>query len=193
MSHDDDSPRPDWAEGLTEKEWLYCDEYLRTLSRAKAYAAIRSAVADPKYDYQSGYRYSQRPNVRKAIDKALTDRGVSRPYLMDRLASIIDADIKDFFEKDGRTLKNFAAMDENSRFAIVETTFDKFGNRGVKLADKLRAIEIIGKLLNLFTNKVEMSGPDGGPIEVSPGERLAEQLEALRQKLEAEDGGAEPA
>ena len=33
-----------------------------------------------------------------------------------------------------------------------------------KLADKIRSLELLGKYLKLFTDKVELGGPDGGPM-----------------------------
>lgn len=35
----------------------------------------------------------------------------------------------------------------------------------VKTNDKLKALELMGKYLGMFTDKVEMTGKDGGPIE----------------------------
>jgi phage terminase small subunit len=44
---------------------------------------------------------------------------------------------------------------------IVKTRF--------KLADKRRPLVDLGKHLGLFREKVEHSGPDGGPVEVQAG------------------------
>jgi phage terminase small subunit len=58
----------------------------------------------------------------------------------------------------------------------------------IKLHDKVKALELIGDHLGMFTKKLEMTGKDGGPIEVSaltPEERktrIAELMVKMQDK-----------
>lgn len=54
----------------------------------------------------------------------------------------------------------------DQRAAIQEISEAESGVR-VRMHDKARALELLGKHLGLFPTRVEMSGPDGGPIQVA--------------------------
>lgn len=184
----EESLRPEWAKGLSDQEWVFVDEYLRTFHIGRAYAATKPISL--KYRDQSAYRFAQRPAVRTAIEKALADRGVGRGYVVDRLVDFIDADIADLYEKDGLTLKNVHEMDAAARFAINGIEFDKFGRRSAKLSDKLAALRIFVDVLGLTKQKVEVSGPDGGPVEleIDPVEALLARSRELKKKI-SDSGG----
>lgn len=61
-----------------------------------------------------------------------------------------------------------------------------------ELSSKVRALELIGKYHRLFTEKVEHSGPNGGPLQVIDLSRLSDEeladLERISDKLAAAAG-----
>jgi hypothetical protein len=188
----DDQKRPEWAVELNDREWIFVDEYLRTFNKAKAFRALppmRSDAANPDYDSQCGYRFYNRPIVRKAIKRALAERGVGQDYLVDRLVQIIDVDITKLYEADGVTPKNIHDIDSETLAVIAGIEFDKFGRAILKLESKLAALKMFDAALGISKHRMEVSGPDGAPVEVSPGEMLADRLEQLRQKLSNEEPG----
>lgn len=60
----------------------------------------------------------------------------------------------------------------------------------IEMHDKVGALQKIGDHLGMFRQKVEVSGPDGGPVEVhddmAAAARIAAILEAARQRRDAE-------
>lgn len=106
----------------------------------------------------------------KAYELALKDR---QEWLFERtmqeLMAIATHDIKDIFDEDGR-LKPIEQWPDATRAAVagfeVEELYASKGsdrvqsgwNKKVKLADKLRALELIGRNLGAWKDKVEHSG-----------------------------------
>lgn len=67
----------------------------------------------------------------------------------------------------------------------TETRFERDGEEStpvvktkLKLSDKRGSLELLGKHLGLFKERVEHSGPDGGPIDISDTE-AARRIAAL--------------
>ena len=76
------------------------------------------------------------------------------------------------FNDDG-SVKRIQDMDENTRMAIAGFEVTELpGGRGVtkkfKLADKGANLERLGRYHKLFTDKSELSGPGGGPLQLQP-------------------------
>lgn len=105
-------------------------------------------------------------------------------HLNDRLLSgirdITEVDIRQMYDDFGNLLPVKELPDDVVRaIASVETHFTEDGTmvRKLKLNDRLRGYDSLGKLLGAYKDRVEVSGPRGGPIEtkdVSP-------LEAARR------------
>ena len=58
----------------------------------------------------------------------------------------------------------------------------------IKLHDRTRAAELVGKHLRLFAEKLELSGPDNGPVQLDDGQaaaRLAKLLGMAQARKEA--------
>ena len=47
---------------------------------------------------------------------------------------------------------------------VSETTSQNGGSLRLKIHDKVRALELLGKHLGMFTEKRELSGPNGTPL-----------------------------
>ena len=88
---------------------------------------------------------------------------------------------------DGDPVLNFAKLTRNQAAALVEVTVEDFLDgrsedarevRKVKfkLADKRGALDLLGKHLGLFRDRVEHTGKDGGPMEV----KQVSDIEAAR-------------
>ena len=88
---------------------------------------------------------------------------------------------------DGDPVLNFAELSRDQAAALVEVTVEDFlDGRGedarevrkvkFKLADKRGALDLLGKHLGLFRDRVEHIGKDGGPMEV----KQVSDIEAAR-------------
>lgn len=79
--------------------------------------------------------------------------------------------ISEVFVKDTRLLSPAA----RALYAGVKTTKDGIE---IKLHPKDKALELVGRHIGMFPSKVELTGKDGGPVEVNDSDRVA-KLHAL--------------
>jgi Terminase small subunit len=97
---------------------------------------------------------------------------ITADRVLQGLAAIAFADPRKLFSPDGR-LKPLDEIDDDTRAALViEATqgTDADGNptftRKVKFAEKLRALEMLGKHLGLFRDRLEIAGSAENPIQI---------------------------
>lgn len=160
---------------LTDKQAAFVRFYLISLSATDA--ALKAGYSE-KNPGESGYALLQKPSIRLAIKKAKEARAkrleISAENVLRELARIGFADIKhtSVWDPDiGLIVKPSDEIDEDTSAAISEITESKTvikGKRGdgdqvnttlkVKLHDKVKALDLIGRHVGLFKE----SGRDGG-------------------------------
>jgi phage terminase small subunit len=99
--------------------------------------------------------------------------------VLEELSKLGRANMADYMKigPDGDPVLNFAELSRDQAAALVEVTVEDFlDGRGedarevrkvkFKLADKRGALDLLGKHLGLFRDRVEHTGKDGGPMEV---------------------------
>src|SRR5258706_4286631 len=104
---------------------------------------------------------------------------VEATRVLDELAKLAFANMADYMRvgADGDPVLDFSKLTRDQAAALVEVTVEDYlDGRGddarqvrkvkFKLADKRGALVDLGKHLGLFKERVEHSGPDGGPVEV---------------------------
>lgn len=149
---------------MTEKQKRFCEEYLIDLNATQA--AIRAG-----YSVDSagaiGAENLKKPQIRARTDKAIAEQskrtGVNADRVVRELARVAFVNPSDVIDMDSATLKADATDDDTAAVASVKVktipTADGQGvEREIKMADKLKALELLGKHLGMFTDKVEHSG-----------------------------------
>lgn len=181
---------------LTNKQRRFVDEYLVDLNATQA--AIRAGYSK-KTAASIGQENLRKPDIAKAIQEAQAARSKRTEITQDRvlkeLAKIGFADIRkavrwggtqvEAGEDDdgnqmmvayhGLVLVAADDIDDDTAAAIAEVSEGREGLK-VKFHDKRGALVDIGRHLGMFKDKVEYSGPDGGPIELR-GRSLADFYE----------------
>ncbi|NLO46762.1 MAG: terminase small subunit [Clostridiales bacterium] len=155
---------------MTERQRLFIEEYMVDLNATQA--AIRAGYK-PSSAVSMGYKCLVNPSVRESIDKRLAEIakrcGGSRERVLRELGKIAfynpggGADIVDAV-----TGKNASAEDT----AVIAYLKVKSHTRGdeevvekeVKFADKLKALELLGKHYAMFQENVNVSGDVGVQI-----------------------------
>jgi len=148
---------------LTEQKKRFVDEYLKDLNITQA--AIRSGYS-PKAAYSTGQRVMKDDEVRALIESKMQKREkramVTQDMVIAELVSIGFYDVADFAEvKNNRVrLVDTAKIPKEKRAAIAGI---KEGRSGVevKLADKLKALELLGRHLGLFDGSGADTKPNG--------------------------------
>lgn len=93
--------------------------------------------------------------------------------VVDELRKIGFADITQVVSWTGNsiTIKNSAEIPSEIKACISEVseTPGKFGSTiKVKFHSKVPALELLGRYLKMFTDKVEVTGKDGEPVSIKP-------------------------
>lgn len=186
---------------LTPKQSRFCEEYLIDLNLTQA--ALRSGYGKTEGSAAvAGHQLLRNPKVQERINQLKEEQskrtGITADRVLQELGRIAFLDLSSAYDDKGN-LKILGDMDENTRRAITGIkVFEEFEGTGrertkigevreVKTADKVRALELIGKHLKLFTEKHEHSGPDGKPIEHKnlsdlPDDQLDARIQAMLAK-----------
>lgn len=138
---------------LTDKQAAFVREYLVDLNATQA--AIRAGYSE-RTASRIGPQLLGKTWVREAIEKAQAKRArrveVTQDYVLSNLVEVVE-----------RTMQRAPVLDRKGEQVTDEEgravwTFDAKGAN--------RALELLGKHLGIFTDKVkaEVSGPDGGPV-----------------------------
>ena len=142
---------------MTVKRHRFVAEYLVDLNATQA--AIRAGYAK-KGAKDQAYQLMQLPEVAEAIEKAMGERNkrlqVDADYVLQRLTEIDQLDLADIFDVDGK-LMPIRQWPLIWRQMVKEVDM-KTGK--VKFHDKLRALELIGKHVNVnaFREQVNHTG-----------------------------------
>ncbi len=159
---------------MTNKQKRFCEEYLIDLNATQA--AIRAGYS-PDSARQSGSDNMNNPYIRARIDKAIAEQskrtGVNADRVIRELAKIAFVNSDNVIDADTAKLKDDVTADDTAAISSVRVktipTADGEGvEREIKLADKTKALELLGKHLGIFTDKVEHSGTiDTGSRELA--------------------------
>lgn len=145
---------------LTAKQQRFCDEYLIDLNATQA--AIRAGYS-PDTAKEIGCENLTKPNIRAQIDKAMAERskrtGASADRVVMELAKIAFVNASDVINADDATLKDNAAPEDTAAIQSVKVkTFGEDGiEREIKMADKIKALELLGKHMGMFQNNVNLN------------------------------------
>ncbi|MCD8356269.1 MAG: terminase small subunit [Clostridia bacterium] len=149
---------------MTEKQKRFVEEYLIDLNATQA--AIRAGYS-PKTAEQEGYKLVQKSSVSEAIAKAKAERsrrtGISQDRVIQELAKVAFVNAADVINPADASVIRGAARDDLACIQAVKVkqmSGDKgdMTEREVKLADKLKALELLGKHLGLFEPKLDTGG-----------------------------------
>ena len=158
---------------LTQKQKLFIDEYLIDLNATQA--AIRAGYSPNNAD-KIGSELLGKTRVSDAIKTAMAERskrtGVNADRVVQELAKIATKviDPKTAMVREDALPEDTAAIQ-----SVKVKTFGEDGlEREIKMADKLKALELLGRHLGMFKDKMELSG--GLDTEKTKLDDLLEQM-----------------
>ena len=141
---------------LTEKQERFVEEYLVDLNATQA--AIRAGYS-PKRASEQAYQLLQKTTVQEAIQAKKREREwrtqITQDAVLRELAAIGFARSTDYAHINGDghvVLTPTAWLTEEQRIAIAGVKETQFGVE-VKMHDKIRALEMLGKHLGIFDAK----------------------------------------
>lgn len=146
---------------MTKKQKRFVEEYLIDLNATQA--AIRAGYS-PDTAKSIGSENLTKPDIQARIAKAMAERskrtGVNADRVVAELAKIAFVNAEDVIDAETATVKPNAAREDTAAIQSVKVkTFGEDGlEREIKMADKIKALELLGKHLGMFKDKVELSG-----------------------------------
>lgn len=164
--------KPKKPRKLTEKEKSFTREYI--IDKNGAGAAMRAGYSS-RVAKQQACTMLQRDIVRNEVDRLLRAQAARTEINGDRvikeIAKLAFSNIRPLFNSDG-VLKDISTLDDNVSASVssVESLeeYDGHGNqrvlvgntKKVKMWDKPKALEMLGRHLKLFTDIVERRDGD---------------------------------
>lgn len=153
---------------LTNKEKLFVRYYIETWFNATE-AARKAGYTDPTH---AGYELRKKPQIENAISKYINGL-IERSE--DKVASVIRSltirafySVSDIINSEGKLIHSDLSKYGELQQVIdgIETKINASNIKTVvvKLANKDKASEMLGKYLKMFTDKVELTGKDGEPL-----------------------------
>ncbi len=148
---------------MTEKQKIFADEYLIDLNATRAYRVAYPSVKKEEAAAVNGSKLLRNTKVATYIQERMKERQkrteITQDRVLEELAAIAFAKATDYAEvKEGQVIiKDTANLDEQQARAIAGIEEGKFGIK-VKLNDKEKALELLGRHLGMFKDKLEVSG-----------------------------------
>ena len=161
---------------LNPRQQRFCEEYLIDLNATQA--AIRAGYA-VKTATEQASRLLTNVNVSREIEKlqAIQSRrtGITADRVIRELAKIAFVDPDRIIDVSDGTVKPNTTPDDRAAIQGVKVKYSNSdtgysSEHEVKLYDKTKALELLGKHLGLFSDKVDLTIAQ--PIVISGGETL---------------------
>lgn len=149
---------------LTPKQKLFVDEYLIDLNATQA--AIRAGYSPNNAD-KIGSELLGKTRVSDAISKAMAERsrrtGINQDRILMELAKIALVNPANVVDFDEATILDSALPEDLAAVASVKVkrfpTKEGEGiEREIKFYDKTKALDLAGRHLGMFKDKLEVSG-----------------------------------
>ena len=138
---------------LTPKQQRFVEEYLIDLNATQA--AIRAGYSG-KTANEQGSRLLANVSISEAIAEAQNKRAerteITQDYVLTNIQKVIERCMQ------VQQVDNCLTQTEDGELAQAFM----FKEQGA-----LKGLELLGKHLGMFTEKVQHSGPDGGPVQVA--------------------------
>ena len=155
---------------LTPKQKLFADEYLIDLNATRAYKAAYKSVKKDETARTNGSRMLTNANVSKYIKERMNERSkrteITQDNFLKELATIAFAKVTDFvtIENGVVIVKDTKDIPKDSLPAIASI---KEGKNGIEVSfyNKDKSLELLGRHLGMFNDKIEVSGTINNPME----------------------------
>lgn len=183
---------------LTEKQKIFVNEYLVDLNATRAYKVAYPNVKKDDTAAVNGNRLLRNAKVKEYLNERMKEREkrteITQDKVLEELAAIafsngskyakvIEETVYDengevLLDSDGNIVKqkvvDLVLTDELSETDKKAIASIKKGRNGIEIStcDKVRALELLGKHLGMFKEKVEVSGNINNPYEELTTEQL---------------------
>jgi phage terminase small subunit len=160
---------------LTRKQQLFVNEYLIDLNATQA--AIRAGYSE-KTAVVIASENLTKPYIAAAIQEAMDKRAnrtqITADNVLNELAKLGFGNIKNLYTDTGQLIpihelppEISATITEVTERVITSEGESTVLERKYKVSDKRAALVDLGKHLKLFTDKTELTGAEGAPLDLT--------------------------
>jgi len=165
---------------MTDKQKLFCDEYIKDFNATRAYKEAYPNCKKNESARVNGSKLLTKTNISEYIEQQKEQlknkMEITQERVLQEMARIAFADVRKLYNESGG-LKNIQDLDDETAAIItgIETTeeFDGYGQdreqigytKKVKMADKTKALDMLGRYFGMFKEKVEVN--QDKPFEVN--------------------------
>lgn len=147
---------------MTKKQKLFVEEYLIDFNATQA--AIRAGYSVDTA-YQTGAENLKKPQIKKAVEQKIAERsrrtGITQDRVVQELARIAFVKITDVVDDDGSIITDANDDDlaciESYKVEDSNTINGGSRKREVKLASKMKALELLAKHLGMLNDKLNVN------------------------------------
>lgn len=157
---------------MTKKQKLFVEEYLIDLNATQA--AIRAGYS-PDTAGSIGGENLKKPEISAAIAKAMAERsrrtGINQDRILQEIAKLALVNIDDVVDLETGKIKESATKEDLACIQSIKIKPTEFGTeREIKFYDKKGSLEMAGKHLGMFKDKLELEADMDLNITIDYGE-----------------------
>mgnify|MGYP004472327801 CR=1 FL=1 len=157
---------------LTEKQQRFCDEYLIDLNATQA--AIRAGYS-PKTACEQASRLLANVKVQEVIAVKMAIRskrtGINQDRVLMEIAKMAFVNIDDVIDLNTAQVKETATKEDLACIQSVKIKPTEYGTeREVRMCDKKSNLELLGRHLGMFKDKVEVEADMDLNINIDYGD-----------------------
>lgn len=157
---------------MTNAQKIFCDEYLIDLNASRAYKVAYKKCKSDLTARTNGSKLLTNTNIQNYIDEKMKERekrtAITQDMVIKELARIAFLDIRKIYDENGN-LRNIQDIDEDTVKAISSIeTLEEYNGYGenrekigdtqkVKIVDKIKALELLGRHLGIFNDKIDVN------------------------------------
>jgi phage terminase small subunit len=184
---------------LNNKQQAFVNEYLQCFNATEA--ALRAGYSE-RTAHSIGWENLRKPEILGSIQMRLSESAMSADEVLMRLAEHARGDINDMLSDSGELDIEKARLLKKTHLIkkVTNRRMERSSDKGeyvetvtvVELYDAQSALTLLGKHHGLFTERQEISGPNGGPVETKTKHDLSKlnvdellQLRSMLQKTDA--------
>lgn len=184
------------SKGLTPKQQAFVAEYIKDFNGKQA--AIRAGYHPARAERTASELLAE-GKVSEAVRAAIAERSqrtqIDADYVLRRLAEQDAADLADILNEDGslKSVRDWPLVWRRGLVAGLKVVTVGNSDVGlgqvteVKLADRVKLQELIGRHIEVgaWREKVEVTGKDGGPVQLDAAKLSAQALAEIMDAVDA--------
>lgn len=152
---------------MTKKQKRFVEEYLIDLNATQA--AIRAGYS-PDTAGSIGNENLKKPEICACVEKVMAERskrtGVCADRVVQELAKIAFLNLRDVIDPKTAAVREDASDEDTAALQSIKVkkSYSETGEsieREAKAADKLKALELLGRHLGMWNDKLDVNGVEG--------------------------------